>query len=70
MSATITASRMSRARRGTILDLVTHALTVRRQRQSLSRLDAHTLRDIGLSEAAARREANRPIWDVPVHWKR
>ncbi len=41
-----------------------------RQRRHLSGLDAHLLRDIGLNEAAAQNEANRPIWDVPASWRR
>lgn len=40
-----------------------------RQRRALSSLDAHLLRDIGLSEEAAQAEARRPAWDVPTHWR-
>ena len=34
-----------------------------RSRRALHRLDAHLLRDIGLSDHEARREADRPFWD-------
>jgi uncharacterized protein YjiS (DUF1127 family) len=34
----------------------------RRDRRLLSRLDAHILRDIGLSENDAQREAAKPFW--------
>jgi uncharacterized protein YjiS (DUF1127 family) len=34
----------------------------------LSQLDARALRDIGLSQAEANREAQKPIWDAPNHW--
>jgi len=40
-----------------------------RSRRALSRLDPHLLRDVGLGEAAAAREAARPIWDVPASWR-
>jgi uncharacterized protein YjiS (DUF1127 family) len=38
---------------------------LRAQRRSLARLDARLLRDIGLDEAAAAKEAARPFWDLP-----
>ncbi len=41
-----------------------------RQRQALSQLTDHELRDIGVSPIDARKEAARPVWDVPDHWKR
>lgn len=41
---------------------VTEALTRRRDRQILARLDAHLLRDIGLSPDEARSEAAKPFW--------
>ena len=31
-------------------------------------LDDRALADIGLTQAQARREASRPIWDVPANW--
>lgn len=46
------------------------ALTVKRHRRALADLDRHLLKDIGLSESAARQEAERPVWDVPSHWLR
>ncbi|MCI2400518.1 DUF1127 domain-containing protein [Aliiroseovarius subalbicans] len=44
------------------------AIAVRRQRNKLVRLDDAALRDIGLSYRDARREARKPIWDVPSYW--
>lgn len=44
-------------------------LDLRRQRRTLADLSPHQLRDIGLTEEAAKREAARPIWDVPSHWR-
>ena len=38
---------------------------VRRERQKLLELSDHLLRDIGVTDAEARREAARPFWDVP-----
>ena len=40
-----------------------------RQRHDLGRLDAHLLRDIGLSPDDAAAESRRPIWDAPAHWR-
>jgi uncharacterized protein YjiS (DUF1127 family) len=34
-----------------------------RQRRALAAMDDHMLKDIGLSRADARREAERPFWD-------
>ncbi len=33
-------------------------------RRELARLDAHLLRDIGVDRLDARREAERPFWDL------
>ena len=41
---------------------------MQRSRHRLSQLDAKALRDIGLSQATAQGEANKPIWDAPDHW--
>lgn len=41
------------------------AFAVRRERRALRELDAHLLRDIGLDEPAAAREAERAPWDLP-----
>ena len=40
-----------------------------RSRKALSDLDDHLLRDIGVTEEEARREAKRPVWDVPSTWR-
>ena len=45
------------------------ASALARSRKSLALLDAHLLRDIGLTSAEARAEADRPVWDAPLHWK-
>ena len=49
--------------------LLTLAISTRRHRRTLRTLEPHLLRDIGLTEAEARREAERPFWDVPSHWR-
>lgn len=46
------------------------ALALRRSRHRLAALDAHLLRDIGLTRDAALREAARSNWDAPAHWLR
>ena len=43
-------------------------LRLARQRRQLGQLSPHLLKDIGLTDDAARAEARRPIWDVPVNW--
>lgn len=40
-----------------------------RQRAELAHLDAARLADIGVTEAEARAEAERPFWDAPRHWR-
>ncbi|WP_172327304.1 DUF1127 domain-containing protein [Mangrovicoccus sp. HB161399] len=42
---------------------------LRRQRRQLRQLDAHLLRDLGLTRAQAEREAQKPFWDAPDWWK-
>lgn len=39
-----------------------------RQRRALAELDDRLLDDIGVTKTQARREAERPVWDVPQHW--
>ena len=45
-------------------------LSLHRQRRALEQLDPHLLRDVGLTEDAARAEAARRFWDAPRHWFR
>lgn len=51
------------------LGLFTEALVVWQQRRALARLDDTRLCDIGISREDARREAARPVWDVPTGWR-
>ncbi len=41
-----------------------------RQRRHLAALDAHLLKDIGLTPDEAAAEAARPVWDAPSTWLR
>ncbi|MDG2230434.1 MAG: DUF1127 domain-containing protein [Paracoccaceae bacterium] len=52
----------------TIIHNVLNRIKMQRSRHRLSQLDAKALRDIGLSQAEANREAQKPIWDAPNHW--
>jgi uncharacterized protein YjiS (DUF1127 family) len=45
------------------------ALALSRQRRQLAALEPERLSDMGLSAEDARREASRPFWDAPHHWK-
>ena len=56
-------------RRQGLLPRLFALLSLRRQRGRLRDLPPHMLRDIGLSPEEARAEADRPIWDVPPHWR-
>ena len=42
---------------------------IARQRNHLGQLNAHLLKDIGLTYEEARAEAARPFWDAPSHWR-
>lgn len=46
------------------------SLALWRQRRALAQLDDDALHDIGVSRAEARREARRPVWEVPDYWLR
>ncbi|WP_228461180.1 DUF1127 domain-containing protein [Paracoccus liaowanqingii] len=43
---------------------------LRRTRLDLDRLTDDQLRDIGLTREDVEAEMNRPLWDVPAHWRR
>ncbi len=62
-------TRLSFPRPGSLLRLLRRMSATRRQRRALLRLDDALLRDIGQDHLSARTEANRPIWDVPQHWR-
>ncbi len=49
-----------------LLDL----MSLGRSRRRLRDLEEHLLRDIGVTAAEARREAEKPIWNAPAHWLR
>lgn len=46
------------------------ARELKRQRIALTRLDDHLLKDVGLTPHEALREAERPYWDAPNHWRK
>ncbi|WP_126976066.1 DUF1127 domain-containing protein [Frigidibacter oleivorans] len=56
-------------RRVALLPALARMRAARRQRRHLLMLDPHLLADIGLDRASAEREAARPAWDVPRHWR-
>ena len=43
-------------------------LSIWRERNRLAELSPHLLKDIGVSEAQAKTEASRPVWDAPSRW--
>ena len=58
------------ARRAGLFRRLSDLVAINRSRARLAVLDDHMLRDIGLSRDEALREADRPFWDAPSHWKR
>jgi len=44
-------------------------MLLQRQRQRLAELPDHLLKDVGLTRETAAREANRPAWDAPAHFR-
>lgn len=40
-----------------------------RSRNDLKTLEPQMLDDIGVSEAQAQKEAQRPFWDAPTNWR-
>lgn len=63
------AEMLTRPRRVFRLPLA-HWGAVWRSRRALARLDAHLLRDIGVSDFHAAQEAKRALWDAPTPWRR
>ncbi|MEM8592471.1 MAG: DUF1127 domain-containing protein [Pseudomonadota bacterium] len=63
-------SRPATARRVSPLARFTKWVAVARSRRDLSRLDARSLADIGVSAHEAAEEAARPFWDAPQSWRK
>lgn len=51
--------------RGSVWNRVRTAFRVMNERRALARMPQHLLRDIGVSEADAGREASKPFWNLP-----
>lgn len=51
------------------LERILTMFDVRKTRIDLSRLSDEQLQDIGLTRDEVEAEINRPIWDVPPHWR-
>ena len=59
-----------RGRPRTMIGRLLALAALRRSRRQLARLEAHLLRDVGLTGEEARREARAPVWNAPEHWLR
>jgi len=66
----IAIARNCKPRRRSGLNVVWDALSLRRQRRTLARLDDRALADIGITREQAKAEAARLIWDAPEFWKK
>ncbi len=53
-----------------ILGLLGQVVALHTQRKSLAKLDDRALCDLGLTRQEALHEATRPVWDVPVTWRK
>jgi uncharacterized protein YjiS (DUF1127 family) len=49
---------------------ISQMAATRRQRRDLRTLPPHILDDIGVTATDMATEAKRPIWDVPVYWRK
>ena len=45
-------------------------ISLARSRRELAKLDAASLRDVGLDSLQAHQESQRPFWDIPTTWAR
>lgn len=45
-------------------------VALHRERRALAALDAHMLRDIGVTDVERDAELAKPLWDVPQGWRR
>lgn len=53
-----------------LLERLLTMFDVRRTRIDLARLSDDQLHDIGLTRDEVRAELDRPVWDVPLNWRR
>ncbi|WP_136636561.1 DUF1127 domain-containing protein [Pseudooceanicola onchidii] len=68
MSTMSRSSSISLSRSFSLIGATFSLLALSRSRQALADLDARALEDIGVTASEARREAARPVWDVPTSW--
>ena len=61
---------LARRTRPALLGVFFKAWSIWRERQDLSDLDDHLLKDIGVNRHEAKKETKRPVWDAPNRWLR
>ena len=59
----------TRRRSGGVVSALFSLLSLHRSRVDLASLDEHMLKDVGLTKDEAKKEAERPVWDVPGNWR-
>lgn len=70
-TAPLTCTRAGRSKRpNSLFSRVLTLLSIHRERNKLTALDDHMLKDIGLTREDAQKESKRPIWDAPDRWLR
>ncbi|MBQ2261162.1 MAG: DUF1127 domain-containing protein [Loktanella sp.] len=57
------------ASRPSIFLRILQAMSLSRERRDLRELEPHLLDDIGITRQDALDEADKPVWDVPRHWR-
>jgi len=65
----ISARRNPEGRRDPLVARLHRAFQRAAQRRELARLDDALLDDLGITREQAEREASRPLWDGPDHWR-
>ena len=64
-----TATPITKPRGHSVRSLIARAYGVWLTRRALARLTSAQLRDVGVTQDEADREASRPVWDVPANWR-
>tara|TARA_R110000787_G_scaffold26062_2_gene72951 strand:- start:252 stop:476 length:225 start_codon:yes stop_codon:yes gene_type:complete len=64
-----TATPITKTSRPSIRAFLARAYGLWVTRRALAGLTPAQLEDVGVTQAEAHREANRPVWDVPANWR-
>ncbi|MDE3123349.1 MAG: hypothetical protein KGK00_16365 [Paracoccaceae bacterium] len=65
----LTLSHLGHAKRHGLVSRIMAARRARKELQRIADYDARLLDDVGLTRQDALDAAQKPIWDVPAHWR-